>query len=135
MSSDDNAVAARARDLVGVRFRPQGRRREHGLDCVGLIALAGDLPVALLPAGYRMRSEVAEDLRELDLDGRVTRIAPAEAEAGDVLLVEAGARQHHFLVLTGNGFIHADARLGRVVETPGAVAWPVVAAWRIKLGG
>lgn len=125
-------VAARARDLVGTRFRPQGRRREQGLDCVGLVALAGRLPVALVPAGYRMRSEVAEDVMALDFEGRVERIAAADSGPGDVLLVRSGPGQHHFLVLVENGYVHADARLGRVVERPGAVMWPVIAAWRVR---
>lgn len=125
-------MLARARDLVGTRFRPQGRRREHGLDCIGLVTLAGRLPVEMIPAGYRMRSEVKEDVLSLTLDDRVEKIPPTEAGPGDVLLVRAGLGQHHFLVLAKNGYIHADARLGRVVETPGAVMWPVLAAWRIR---
>ncbi len=125
------AVAARARALVGTRFRPQGRRREHGLDCLGLVANAAKLPVELVPSGYTLRSEVAGHLLSLDFGGRVERIPTAKAREGDVLLVQAGAGQHHFLILLTHGFVHADARLGRVVETPGAVAWPVLAAWRI----
>lgn len=125
------AVAARARALVGTRFRPQGRRREHGLDCLGLVALASKLPIDLVPTGYSLRSEATEDLLALTFEDRVKRIPPSEAQAGDVLLVRAGAGQSHFLVLLENGFVHADARLGRVVETPGAVVWPVLAAWRI----
>jgi hypothetical protein len=61
----------------------------------------------------------------------VTRIEAGEARAGDVLLVRAGFGQDHFLILVEDGFVHADARLGRVVETPGALAWPVLCAWRI----
>ncbi|HEX8534218.1 MAG TPA: peptidoglycan endopeptidase [Allosphingosinicella sp.] len=125
------AAAARARELVGSRFRPQGRRREHGLDCLGLVAAAAELPIELMPTGYAMRSEVSEDMLSLTLDGRVEKISIADAGEGDVLLVQAGPGQHHFLILLKDGFVHADARLGRVVETPGAVAWPVVAAWRI----
>jgi cell wall-associated NlpC family hydrolase len=124
-------VVARARALVGTRFRPQGRRREHGLDCLGLVAAAGNLPAELIPSGYRLRSEVAEDMFSLTLDDRVERIAVTEAGAGDVLLAQAGPGQHHFLILLEHGFVHADARLGLVVETPGAVGWPVLAAWRI----
>jgi cell wall-associated NlpC family hydrolase len=129
------AVAARARALVGTRFRPQGRRPEHGLDCLGLVALAARLPEELVPSGYSMRSEVGEDLLGVDMDGLARLIPPAEAAAGDVLLVRAGAGQSHFIILLKNGFVHADARLGRVVETPGAVAWPVMAAWRIVEAG
>lgn len=125
------AVAARARALVGTRFRPQGRRREHGLDCLGLVATAGNLPAELVPTGYAMRSEVRKDMLSLTLDDRVERIAVADSGEGDVLLVQSGPGQHHFLILLNDGFVHADARLGRVVETPGAVGWPALAAWRI----
>lgn len=123
-------MAARARALVGTRFRAQGRRPEHGLDCIGLVAVAVDLPAELMPAGYSMRSVVPEKALGLTFGGRVERIGPAEAGEGDVLLVRAGLGQHHFLVLLDDGFVHADARLGRVAETPGAVPWPILAAWR-----
>lgn len=83
-----DAVVARARALVGTRFRPQGRRREHGLDCIGLVAAAAELPVELVPSGYRLRSEVSEDMLSLTLDGRAERIAVRDARAGDVLLVQ-----------------------------------------------
>ena len=129
------AVAARARALVGTRFRPQGRRPEHGLDCLGLVALAARLPEELVPSGYSMRSEVADDVLAMDMSGLAQPIPPEEAAAGDVLLVRAGAGQSHFVILLKHGFVHADARLGRVVETPGAVAWPVMAAWRIVEAG
>lgn len=129
-----NAVAARARALVGARFRPQGRRADRGLDCVGLVALAAKLPEELVPTGYRTRSVAGEEVSALDFGGRIRPVPIADARAGDVLLAEAGPGQHHFLVLIENGFIHADAGLGRVVETPGAVPWPLIAAWRVLEG-
>jgi murein DD-endopeptidase / murein LD-carboxypeptidase len=125
------AVAARARALVGTRFRPQGRRLEHGVDCLGLVALAANLPIELVPSGYALRSEAAENMLSLTFENRVARIAVNAARVGDVLLVQAAAGQHHLLILVEDGFIHADARLGRVVQTPGSVAWPALAAWRI----
>ena len=121
----------RARALVGTRFRPQGRSHEFGLDCLGLIALAADLPPEMIPCGYALRIELAEDLLATTMGGRVQRIEPEEAREGDVLLVRAGLGENHFIVLTASGFVHADARLGRVVETPGPVNWPVRAGWRV----
>jgi hypothetical protein len=129
--TEGHAVALRARRLVGVRFRPQGRSVEHGLDCLGVAALAAGLPLELVPRRYRMSDAVTEDLLGLDFGGRATALPPAEARVGDVLLVEPGPRRHHFVVLVEEGFVHADAGLGRVAEVPGRVAWPVVAAWRI----
>jgi cell wall-associated NlpC family hydrolase len=130
--SHGETVAARARALVGTRFRPQGRQREHGLDCVGLVALAANLPAKSVPTGYRLRSTVAEKLLSATFEDRVKPISPMEAAQGDVLLVGSGAGQNHFLILTDRGFVHADARVGRVVETPGTIPWPMIAAWRIR---
>jgi cell wall-associated NlpC family hydrolase len=125
------AVATRARSLVGTRFRPQGRSEEHGLDCLGLVALAGNLPPDLIPGGYQLRSEATADAISQTFGSRVERISAAEAKEGDVLLVRAGVAQHHFVVRLRDGFVHADARLRKVVERPGAVPWPVLAAWRM----
>lgn len=127
-------VAARARALVGTRFRPQGRRLEQGLDCVGLAGLAAGIPASELPTGYRLRSEAGAMLGEADRRGEAARIDVTEAGSGDILLVQAGPGQHHLLVLVEGGFVHADAGLGRVVERPGAVPWPSLAAWRIREG-
>ena len=46
-------VEAAARALVGVRFRLHGRDAVHGLDCVGLVALATGRAA---PTGYGWRS-------------------------------------------------------------------------------
>lgn len=93
-------VVARARRLIGVRFRAQGRDPAFGVDCVGLVAAA----LGLRRCG--------------------------NPRAGDVALFETGPGQLHLGVLTGAGVIHADARAGRVVERPGVPPWPMPAVWR-----
>jgi hypothetical protein len=123
---DEGEIVARGRAAVGARFRPQGRSVEEGLDCIGLAALATGC--AGVRRDYALRGcdagVVEEGLRSAGL------VRVAEGQAGDVLLVRSGARQLHLLVLTGAGYLHADARLRRVVEVPGAVPWPAVSAWR-----
>ena len=57
-------------------------------------------------------------------------VFPGEERAGDLLMVEAGPGQLHMIVMVPGGYVHADARLRRVVEAPGAPPWPVLAAWR-----
>lgn len=126
------AIAARARSFVGTRFRPQGRSPEYGLDCVGLVALAAQFPPELVPSGYSMRSEAGEEMLSSTFGGRAERIRPEDAGEGDVLLVSAGAGQHHLLLLLEHGFVHADAGLGKIVERPGAVPWRTVCAWRSR---
>jgi hypothetical protein len=120
-------IAAAARDLVGVRFRLQGRNVASGLDCVGLAALALGRAVAL-PPHYELRSgDVGLAERWLAAAG----LRPVAAGAvGDVVLVRPGPLQLHLMVKVEGGHVHAHAGLRRVVEMPGASPWPVLGHWR-----
>ena len=46
--------AERALELVGTRFKLQGRDRT-GVDCLGVVVLVFDLPADALPDDYRLR--------------------------------------------------------------------------------
>lgn len=129
MSKRDEIVA-RARALVGVRFRPQGRSVETGLDCIGVAIMAIGIPAERVRRDYDLRSSRAEEFNHDMHDLGFLRIAPVEAEAGDVVLVRAGPAQLHIVVLMPDGFLHADAGLRRVVEVPGRMPWPALSAWR-----
>jgi hypothetical protein len=43
----------------------------------------------------------------------------------------------HLGIMTDRGFVHADARLGKVVETPGLPIWPTIAVFsrRVRARG
>lgn len=121
----NDAAAARARALIGTRFRPQGRSR-HGLDCVGLAAAALGLGEARRDYGLR-----GGDLAALEAGLGDAGLRRVEAKmAGDVIVLRAGPGQLHLGVWTGDGLVHADAGLRRVVERPGAPPWPIVSIWR-----
>ena len=115
-------VVARARALVGTRFRLHGRDA-HGVDCIGLAAHAWSLDA---PTGYALRGDARERLeREVEALGfRRT----ANLQTG-LLVLDAGPAQLHLGVWTGATLIHADAGLRRVVETPGRPRWPVLSMW------
>ena len=124
--------AARARDLVGCRFRAQGRHANTGFDCIGLIATVFGIPEHNVPRDYRLRGGSLGRLR----DGLIEffRAVPAgRARRGDVLLFAVAADQPHLGVLTDDGFVHAHAGLGRVVETPGVAPWPVLRTYRRRI--
>ena len=128
MAFDGDAAVLRARALVGVRFRPQGRDAERGLDCVGLVAMAlGRGPAS---DDYALRggglARVEQGLRTAGL------VLASDALPGDVLVMRSGPEQLHLGVWTGAGLVHADARLRRVAERPGAPAWPVLGIWRLE---
>jgi hypothetical protein len=135
MSLGGHRIASRARALVGIRFRPQGRDPMLGLDCVGVAAAAMDIPAGRLRNDYSLRGQHLAEI-EQELRGLGCRPAPPErAAAGDLLVCEAGPAQFHILVRAWESFVHADAGLRRVVERPLPVPWPVVGAWRSVEGG
>jgi lipoprotein Spr len=129
--AEGRSIALAARACVGVPFRPQGRDRGHGLDCVGLVAVActGRL-TGMVPANYAQRGgSMATIISALKAAG-LAPIEVAHSGEGDILLLSTGPAQWHLAVLTEDGFIHADARLRRVVEVPGRPEWAVASAWR-----
>ena len=118
----------RARALIGARFRPQGRRADTGLDCVGLVAAA--TAADPVPRNYPLRGGSLEDA-----EAALVRAGLRRAEdlaAGRVIILQAGPGQLHFGIWAGAGLIHADAGLGRVVERPGPPAWPVLSIWQVE---
>jgi hypothetical protein len=124
--------AARARALVGVRFRAQGRDPEQGLDCVGLALAACGLPAELARSDYRLRGDFRAEVGRV-LDGPFRRVLAKQRRIGDLLLMAVAEDQLHLGVLTDAGFVHADARLRRVVETPGEPHWPVIGIYRRRM--
>jgi cell wall-associated NlpC family hydrolase len=129
MTPGERAVAA-ARGAVGARFRLHGREAATGLDCVGLAALAlrAEGFEGVVPSGYALRSGDASRVWRAIAAAGLT--ACVDARAGDLLLLRTGPGQLHFAISTGDGIVHADAMLRRVVERPG-VRWPVVGRWRV----
>lgn len=135
MANDAAATVARARALVGVGFRPQGRSPEQGLDCLGVIMIATSVKRERVPDDYPLRgSDIAQMNAGFECAGFVRR-KPTQSEPGDVLVVDSGPGQMHAVVLTPDGYVHAHAGLRRVVESPGAVPWPTLAAWRFSRPG
>jgi hypothetical protein len=120
--------AARARALVGTRFRAQGRD-EGGLDCVGVVLATFDIPTACTRHDYQLRGDYLPKLRAA-LDAHFRRIPRGQARDGDVMLLQAGERQFHVAVRTEQGFVHAHASIRRVVETPGEPSWPILGVYR-----
>lgn len=121
-------VIASARRCVGARFRTQGRDRASGLDCAGVVAVAFDKE--LPPARYGLRGDHGRIIGMVAEAMGLWPVFAGEERRGDLLIVEAGPGQVHMLILTATGFIHADARLRKVVEVPGQSPWPVLAVWR-----
>ena len=120
-------VVARARALIGIRFALHGRDVATGIDCVGLILIACPV-IVRSPVGYALRGGSAGGFAAMFVDNRLTR-RRGNVRAGDILLLQPSPAQFHLGIWSGEGLIHADAILRRVVETPGSLMWPLVSAW------
>ena len=122
---------ARARALLGVPFRLQGRD-EHGVDCIGVIIRSFGLNASAIRRDYRLRGDYRSELEQGLLD-RFRRVRPEQLRSGDVMLMRVAGDQLHLGVRTDRGFVHADAGIGLVVETPGDPPWPVLGAYRKRI--
>ena len=134
MSLRGHRIARRARSLVGVRFRPQGRDPRLGLDCVGAAAAAAGVPADRVRSDYSLRGQHLAAIEHELCDLGWQPVPVERAVAGDVLVCEAGPAQFHVVVRAWSSFIHADAALRRVVERPLPVPWPIAGAWRFFEG-
>jgi len=128
----DKDYAERARALVGTRFRPQGRAPEMGLDCVGLVLVVFGLPVEEVRRDYRLRGDHREEMLAV-FARRFRRVTAKQRKLGDVLLLQVAPEQMHLAIVTEAGFVHADARRGKVVETSGMPSWPLLAIFRRRV--
>ena len=130
MSREGNRIVARARALIGTRFRPQGRDPLHGVDCVGAAAHAAGLPADAVRRDYALRGKALAEIEHEMCDLGCQPVQWARVEPGDFILCECGPAQFHIVVVTPTGFVHADAALRRVVERPPPLPWPPVGVWR-----
>lgn len=126
------AVAQAALDLIGIPFLLHGRSVESGLDCVGLVGLCLSAvgKASAVPADYLLRGQYAERACEYFDERGFRRITDASVVAGDIFLLEPGARQIHLAIVTHAGAVHAHMGLGRVVVTPLPLPWHKIAQWR-----
>jgi lipoprotein Spr len=121
--------AASARALVGAWFRPQGRDFRTGLDCVGLVLATFDIVDHAIRRNYRLRGDHRAEM-EARLKFHFQRVRSCNRHPGDVLLLVVASNQFHLAVQTDRGFVHADAKQGRVIETPGDPKWPIAGTFR-----
>ena len=124
----------RARALVGTRFRAQGRNAETGLDCVGLTLAVFGIPAIAVRRDYALRGSHKHELCQQALRF-FRRVSNTAARPGDLVISECASDQLHLSICAPSSFVHADARLRRVVETPGRPSWPCLGTYRRRVRG
>ena len=124
LSPQRAALIATARHWTGTPFRHQGRMPGIGLDCVGLLVCAARHQ-GLSTYDYPYYTALPEDGL---LDAHLMRagLVPIDsggALPGDVAVFAFARRRQHAALLSDRGVIHADRRLGKVVEHGLAPHW------------
>lgn len=123
-----SAFVAAARRYLGVRWLHQGRNRQHGLDCAGLIVAAMDdlrKPVVDLPAYGR---EPWRDGLRRAVEATFGPPLAREPQPGDVLLMRFATEPQHLAIVGdyvhgGLSLIHSYADVRKVVEHRLDDAW------------
>jgi hypothetical protein len=124
-----DAIAARAMAQIGTPFRLHGRTPRVALDCVGLVAHAIGAHDVIID--YSLRgAKLPEILSYMDKSGLRLVGDLTDVRGGDVAIVACTPRQFHLMVCAMDGWVHSHAGLRKVVHTPGASPWPIVALRR-----
>jgi cell wall-associated NlpC family hydrolase len=115
MPSNDDVVAC-ARSFLGVRYRHQGRSREHGIDCIGLLVMVAR-ELELVPHDFDVNGYPRmPDGTLFDLLGAHLAAGGDVTLAGSVLAMEFGGEPHHTGIASDIGVIHVYAQVRRCVE-------------------
>lgn len=120
-------LVSQARRYLGVRFAHQGRNRETGVDCLGLLLCAAeDIGLELKQRAIReydrkdYRSFPDTTMLRAQLDGALEKTDAMQV--GDVILFNIEGRPQHLALMTDYpaentfGMIHAYAPMRKVVE-------------------
>tara|TARA_R110002033_G_scaffold26757_12_gene61178 strand:- start:47703 stop:48116 length:414 start_codon:yes stop_codon:yes gene_type:complete len=109
-------VVCQARTWLGTPFHHQGRLKDIGVDCAGVVVgVAAELELSAFDTnGYGRRP----DSRELEhiCEGQMRRINLEDAQPGDVYLIEVDGQPQHLAFATDIGMLHAYAPARRVIE-------------------
>lgn len=110
-------VVEEARKYLGVRWKHQGRGRNEGLDCVGLIIVVakglGYKPFDLTNYSHYPGAKAIIG----GLETSCKRIPIKDIKPGDILMLQVNTPEPwHTAIVTDKGMIHAYALNRRVVE-------------------
>jgi NlpC/P60 family putative phage cell wall peptidase len=140
-------IVATARGWIGTPYVHQASRKGAGADCLGLVRgvwaeLGGDAPATVPPYTPDWSQGPGDELLLREAAARLTRLDPAEAGPGDVIVfrMRRSAVAKHLGIIAETGtaatFIHAYSGHA-VLESPLTPPWArrIAAYFRFPLKG
>ncbi len=127
-----------AAQYIGIEFLEEGRRRDRGLDCWGLVRLvyAERLGVMLPDHPGRERETVAEWADAIERGDEPTWAPTAEPELGDVGLFRVAGMPHVGLRVSTAQFLHVTKGIDSCIERVDSPAWARrLVGWHRFAGG
>lgn len=124
-------IITKAREWIGTPFHQQGRQKQIGCDCIGLILgvaqEVGAISLTKKPwrdcdvTTYDCMSDSTLLLRLLPLHF----ITATETEQGNILLFKLSSNNYHVGLYNENAIIHACSVIGKVV------CHKIISGWQI----
>ena len=119
-------IVAEGRTYIGTRFIHQGRKKQCGVDCIGL--LTGIAQAFELTHHDRKSYDKypTESILLPELEKTLEEIPIEEAQPGDILVFWISKRTkipQHLGLMTDIGMIHTYQNLGKVVEHGLDIRW------------
>lgn len=104
---DNKRVVEVARTWIGTPFHHQGRVKQVGVDCIGLVVgVAKELGFSVIDQTNYGREPYKFEL-EKQLDQQGIMIPKSEMQEGDILVIRFSKNMQHVGIFTGTGMIHA----------------------------
>jgi len=89
-----STIVRRARRLLGVPFRLQGRDAKHGLDCVGVVVDAFAIDPRTVSDDYRTTSAARIDQMLSEVGRSFSRCVAHDDQTGRLIVIRLGERLH-----------------------------------------
>jgi cell wall-associated NlpC family hydrolase len=117
MNPKQELILLTARDCIGTPWQHQGRLANVGLDCIGLICVVANVLGMDYKDSATYRRIPHNGELEKALNENLIIIDEQSAQPGDIIAMHLDGEPCHVGLLSNYGIIHADYRVGRVVET------------------
>ncbi len=135
-----NNIIRIAEEWIGTPFHQQGRQKQVGCDCVGLIlGIAKEIGTTSLTKKLWDKCDIytynalTDSQLLLDLIPKYFNESKTSPKPGDILLIQITESQYHLSIQSNNNrIIHACSSLGRVISHKIIPTWKIIKTFQFN---